>query len=145
MTTQGLVGAIATLQTDISALTGIALAPATPPAEVANFPMVIAYQGSGNWTFANMSAIERGLLSIVLEIHFPRQLWDNAFVTLNTYTDLIPKTIAKSMYNSYIGGYVTTYSNIRTTGIVPMKWGSIDTIGQKWMVEGVMIKLDLNT
>jgi hypothetical protein len=145
MTTQNLANAITTLQAAIAGLTGIKAAPSTPPAQLSDFPAVVAYEGQGNWTFADMSALEKGLLTIVLEIHFPRSLWDYAFITLNNYTDAVPKAIAKSMYNSSIGGYVITYSNIRTTGVIPMKWGDIDTIGQKWLVEGVMVKLDLTT
>jgi hypothetical protein len=106
--------------------------------------MTIAYEGQGIWEFKEMGAAHWGKLSIIVEIHFPINLWDAAFAILYQYNELIPKTIAKAMYNNSIGGNINNYQDIRTTGVVPMKMGDVSTIGQRWMVEGIVIKQDLN-
>ena len=141
---QNLANAITSIQTSIAGLTGIKSAPTTPPAQLSDFPAVVAYEGQGSWEFKEMGAMQWGLLSIVVELHFPRTLWDYAFVTLNSYADQIPKTIAKSMYDTSIGGTINNYKSIRVMGVIPMKWGDIDTLGYKFIVEGILIKQDIS-
>jgi len=109
--------AISYLQGLIGALTGIEAAPDNPPEGMLALPYSICFVVDGTWEISP-PGVQKGLLTLRLEIHFARGVLPEAVAQAMAYNQSIPNEI---LSNPTLGGNVNTI-----TGPISFKFGEID-------------------
>ena len=132
--------AIAQLQTTLGALTGIRNAPEYPPDNASAFPFIIAYAGPGGFTAGEPAGMMKYLGSIVIDLHLARKDLPRDVEKAMAYHDSIPDAI---LGDTTLGGTISTCGEVRTSGLIFLKYAETDTIGIRFTIENVKIQANL--
>ena len=125
------------VQDTVGALEGMRGAPHEPTESVQVFPFSRAYAGEGVIEM-NELGMDRGLHSIVVEIHVGRQDLPRDVKKAMPYVDSVPAALLAS---PTLGGTVSTFGRIRYR-FGPMAVGGEDTIGFRFWLEDVKVQVN---
>jgi hypothetical protein len=126
---------IAHVQKTIRALAGIGAAPDYPPDSLNVFPFALAYQGASEYKY-NTPDDMKTLATIEVEIHFSRQDLSAAIKRAMQYADSIPAAL---LADTTLGGTCSTFELIESSGIIPLNYNGVDTIGIRYSLRNVKL------
>jgi hypothetical protein len=117
-------------------VTGIKYAPAYPPENISDyFPFLVGYTEGGEWS-AITSNFKQVLCNIVLELHIGRKGdLPHEVEKAMSYADSIPEAL---IADQTLNGKVSHFERIIYSFGV-LNYGETDTIGFKFILEGVKI------
>ena len=140
MTTQtkGLQAAIEWAQDQALTLPGMrqGVAPDYLEPKAAKFPFWAAFAGPGIWGSESFR-MTKGLLSIIVELHISFTDLPSAVKDAMKYVEAYPKLILAS---GTMGGTVSARGDIDFSGLIGMKYASINTIGFRWLIKDIKIQ-----
>lgn len=122
--------------TQISALKRV---PTEPPETNADFPFLVGYPGPGTYT-SGPPGVLKGLHSVILELHIKRRDLAESYDDVMAVVDLIPKAIYDGLPYTYLS--TITEPGIESSGVIPMNWASVDTLGVRYTAH---IKVETTT
>jgi hypothetical protein len=136
--------AIAAIQADVRALTGIEAAPDYAPEQVNGFPFSVVYPTSGEF-ISDIPGSLKGLHTITIELHIARKDLPRDIAKAMVYVESIPNVLLKTIATpsgDRFGGTISTFARI-TYEFGPLDWGATQTIGFRFRLEGVKIQKDI--
>jgi len=122
---------------EISGVTGLASAPDYPPEKMADFPFAVGYVDSGVYSLESYG-MTKGLHNVAIEVHVARKLLPQAVENLLAYADRIPDEMAQELFASTFTKF-ETFQQI-TYEFAAMEWGGVETLGIRFIIEGVKVK-----
>lgn len=127
--------AIAEIQTKALSLTGIRMAPPTPPEQLNVFPFWVTYERLGRLPVNDLPR-DWATQSCTLysELHVARTLLDRAITSAMGYRDLFLK---KLLQDPNLGGDVMIVDEVRWT-FGRLEWGGLETIGYRFEIDLVV-------
>jgi hypothetical protein len=135
MAAKGLDAALGYLARTLSALQGIKAAPKYATDQPSDLPYIWILPGGGRWAMESGGYL-KGMRSIVVELHLKKAELKVTTEEAMKYAELIPQTILADVT---LGGTVSTIGDVTDTGLVLMKFGTLETVGFKWTIEDVKI------
>jgi hypothetical protein len=136
--------AIAAIQADIRALTGIVAAPDYAPEQVNAFPFCIVYPTSGDFV-SDIPGSLVGLHTITIELHIARKDLPRDIAQAMVYVESIPNVLLKTIATQggdRFGGTISTFERI-TYDFGPLDWGGTQTVGFRFRLVGVKMQKDI--
>lgn len=133
----GLQAAIEWVQDQALSLPGIrqGAAPDYMEEKAAKFPFWATWAGEGAWN-SESEGMTKGLLSIRVELHVERKHLPSAVKEAMKYVEAFPKLI---LADATLGGTVSTSGEIQFSGLVPLGYAGVETIGFRWTIRDVKI------
>ena len=128
------------IQVEIRKVSGINSAPDFPPDKMAVYPFVVTYPESGTID-AVFGSGTKGLHNIVIEVHLARKMLAVTVENAIAFVDSVPDELFKSLYD---GDYTKfdTFQRL-TYELAAMEWGGIETLGIRFVMEGVKVHKSL--
>ena len=122
--------AVAQIQENVDAVSGMRAAPTDPPESIRYFPFAVSYLEGGTWE-VGPAGIKTGLHTIVCEVHVARKndLAREVKKAMD-YSDNIPNDLLDDIT---LGGTVETIVEMRYD-FGPMGWGGVDTVGFRFYI-----------
>src|SRR3989304_8711270 len=129
--------AIAQALTYIRSLSGIKLAPASPPEQASDFPFVTGYPGDGEH-IETPAGLRTGLHNVIIELHVARRDLPFDYALAIPFVDSIPNLLFSNLTSKW-AGKISTFDRISYRW-GEMEWGSQKTLGIQFTVQGVKIQ-----
>lgn len=123
---------IEAIQDKIRVIDGIQAAPESLPDGARVFPFVIAYPGAGTIEHGPSSGTMKFLESIVVELHVARKHLPRDYDQAVYYVYEIPNAVFSALI-----AQVVAFSNITSSGLIPMDYAGQPTLGFRWTVNNV--------
>jgi hypothetical protein len=128
--------AVVAVRTLARAISGIRSAPAGIPETTGEiYGFFVAWNGGGELNAADDSW-ERGLWTIICQLHFNRtELWQ-----AEAYASPYARTVARALLADHtLTGTCDTFGRILISPLQPMNWGSSKTIGYEFRITDVKV------
>ncbi len=124
------VGAIHAIQAMITSLGGFKVAPDEPPENMSAFPFSLVYLGAGE-LLGGSSGFTEVSDTLIVELHFTRQILPTAVRTAMPYRDLL---IKKLITDPKIDGTVDTITSM-TWAFGYLNYGAVENVHVGWRIE----------
>ncbi|NIR67730.1 MAG: hypothetical protein GWN76_24425 [candidate division Zixibacteria bacterium] len=132
---------IVAIQQEVATVSGIKAAPAYPPDKMAAFPFAVAYPQNGRID-AEFGSGTKGLHNIVVEVHLARKMLNVTVESAIDYVDSIPDEMWGSIFDNTFLSTFSTFQSI-SYEFTGMSWGGVETLGVRFMIEGVKVHKNL--
>jgi len=123
--------------TYIRSLTGIKLAPASPPEQASDFPFVTGYPGDGEH-IETPAGLRTGLHNVIIELHVARKDLPFDYDLAIPFVDSIPNLLMSNLTSKW-AGKISTFDRISYRW-GEMEWATQKTLGIQFIVQGVKIQ-----
>jgi hypothetical protein len=127
---------VAEIQAEVGSVANIAAAPDFPPDKMAAYPFAVAYPEAGIIE-AQFGSGTKGLHNIVIEVHLARKMLAVTVENALQFVDSVPDELFEALFNSVYTKF-DTFQRI-TYEFTGMSWAGIETLGIRFIVEGVKV------
>lgn len=118
---------------------GLRRVPTEPPETNADFPFLVGFPGPGTY-YSGPPGVLKGLHGVVLELHIKRRDLAESYDDVMALVDEIPQAIYSGLPYTYLS--TLTDTGIESSGVIPMSWGDVPTLGIRYTVN---IKVETTT
>ncbi len=127
------------VQLKVRGVSGVRAAPETVSGSMAIYPFAIAYAGPEVWEVAPVGT-GKAIRTVIIEVHVARKDLPRDVEKAMGFSDSIPLAF---MADPTLGGKVSTFSRVRSDGIINLGWGKVQTLGFKFYIEGIKMQTGL--
>lgn len=113
--------------------------PTEPPETTEDFPFLVGYPGPGVY-LSGPPGVLKGLHGVIFELHIKRRDLAESYEDVIALVDRIPWEIYDGLPYTYLS--TLTDTGIESSGVIPMSWGDVPTLGVRYTVN---IKVESTT
>jgi hypothetical protein len=130
---------ISYIQGIVGGISGIRAAPEVVEGSINIYPFAIAYAGPEVWEVAPVG-VGKALRTVIIELHIARKDLRRDLTKLMSFSDSVPLAL---LADPTLGGRASTFSRVRSDGVINLGWEKTETIGFKFYVEGIKMQTGL--
>lgn len=138
----GINDAIDDVRTTLAGITGLRNVPTSIPENANVFPFAVAWFGGGT-CIPTDNGYKQGLYTIVVQVMTSRRDLSKSSAQMEgTFIADIENAL---LVDTTLGSNVDTFGELEWSGLQPMRWGDIDTIGYELQIRGVKYRAATST